>query len=95
MGQSSFEGLWQQLESSNKREYVAFTGSAGMKAFSDALADMFDDKAIRRRALVETLQCLKGIIPEDYYKSIYNMIQSPDEENWIVAESLMQNLKVQ
>jgi hypothetical protein len=65
-----------------ERRFVLRTGAAGAAMF---------DTALKREFLLQTLRGLRrnGQISKQERDAIATMIKSPDQENWIVAESIM------
>lgn len=70
-----------QMDKDSRREFVIGTSLDGVKLFN---------LAIRREMLNTCLERIKDQLKDDYYTTIKAMINSPDEENLTIAQSILE-----
>lgn len=66
----------------NNRKFVLHTGIKGMQSF---------DKAMRVKALKDLLESTKKYYLKDQYKTLTDMIDSPDLESFDLANHIIRN----
>ncbi len=78
-----------KLERRDEREFYVHTGQRGMEMFNDAM--IIEARVKPARSLCNKL-LTENKITQDEYKSLREMIESPDRENLTLAETVLEQL---